>query len=211
MRSVTDDPRNVDSYALLGMIYHLRGEDQDALQELQQGLRYARDRSSYASEEYSDLLNYTHQPERAAEVLTDRVARTQHYVDYYKLGRLYQSAGQPKQLWETPLKRAKKLLEETIVSRPLDAQAYSYLALVETRLGFFKNALEASTHARQLGPADLNVLYNTARMFALQADTTQALQYLGKAVDLRFRLSSIIDMDFSNLRSEPEFLQTVTR
>ena len=36
-------------------------------------------------------------------------------------------------------------------------------------------------------------------MFALQTDKVQALEYLGKAVDIRYRLSSILDMDFYNL------------
>ena len=163
------------------------------------------------SEQYSDLLDYIHQPDRAIQILGDRVAQSHYYGDYYKLGRMYQSAGRPKQQWETTLQRAKTLLEETIAANSLDANAYSYLALVETRLGSFKNALEASERARQLAPNDPDVLYGTARMFALQTVKAQALEYLGKAVERRFQLSSILDMDFYNLRMEPEFQQIVTR
>ncbi len=222
-KAAADDPRNADSYTTLGSIQHLRDENlrlqeknddsvyREALQSFEQGMRYASDKSKYASAGYADLLEYTHQPERAAQILVDRVAQTQHYVDYYKLGRIYQTAGRPKQQWESTLQRAKIVLEETIAANPLDAYAYSYLALTETRLGAFKNAIEASTRARQLAPFDLNVLYNTARMFALQTDRTQALEYLSKAVDQRYRLSSILDMDFYNLRSDPEFQKAVTR
>jgi TolB-like protein/predicted Zn-dependent protease len=211
LRAVADDPRNVESYALLGMIHHLRDENQEALQTLEQGLRYAKDKSKYASMEYADLLEYTHQPERASQILVDRSAQTQHYIDYYRLGRIYQTAGRPKPQWEATLRRAKALLESTVAANPLDPKAYSYLALTETRLGSFKNALEASSRARQLAPNDLDVLYNTARMFALQTEKAQALEFLGKAVDVRYRLSSILDMDFFNLRSEPEFQSVVTR
>ena len=210
-RALSDDPRNVDSYSLLGMIHYLRDENQEALQSFEDGLRYAPDKSKYASAEYADLLEYTHQPERAAQILVDRVAATQHYVDYYKLGRIYQAAGRPKAQWEATLQRAKAVLEATIASNPVDARAYSYLALTETRLGSFKSALEASARARQLGPNELDVLYNTARMFALQTDNGQSLEYLSKAIDLRYRLSSILDMDFYNLRTEPEFHNAVTR
>jgi cytochrome c-type biogenesis protein CcmH/NrfG len=210
-RAVADDPRNVDSYTLVGMIHFMRGENQEAFQSFEQGVRYASDKSKYMSEQYSDLLEYLHHPDQAALILGDRAAQTQNYVDYYKLGRIYQSAGRPKQQWEAALQRAKTVLEETIATNSLDAVAYSYLALVETRLGSFKNALEASTRARELAPNNPDVLYNTARMFALQTVKAQALEYLGKAVDRRFRLSRILDMDFYNLRMEPEFQQIVTR
>jgi hypothetical protein len=48
-------------------------------------------------------------------------------------------------------------------------------------------------------------------MYALQTEKTQALDYLGKAMDIRYRLSSILDMDFYNLRPEPEFQSAVIR
>ena len=211
MRAASDDPRNPDSYTVLGMIQYMRGENEDALRSLEQGLHYARDKSKYASEEYSDLLDYTHQPEREGRILTDRAAETQSFVDYYKLGRFYQSSGQPKQQWETTLRKAKTLLEQAVAANSFDAFAYSYLALVETRLGSFKNALEASQHARTLGRQNLDVLYNTARMYALQSDKEHALEYLGRAIEVRYRLSSILDMDFYVLRSEPEFQNVVTR
>jgi tetratricopeptide (TPR) repeat protein len=222
-KAVADDPRNVDSYTIMGLIqlFHdenlrLLGESNekeytDALKSFEQGMLYAQDKSGYASSEYADLLEYAHQPERAAKILVDRAAQTQHYVDYYKLGRIYQTSGRPKPQWEAVFQRAKTILDATVVANPLDARAFSYLALTETRLGSYKNALEASSRARQLAPNDVDVLYNTARMFALQTDKAQALEYLGKAVDIRYRLSSILDMDFYNLRSEPEFQSAVTR
>lgn len=221
MHALADDPRNVDSYTVLGMIQHFRDEpgrfqgrssdEYPALQSIEQGIRYAPDKSKYMSEGYADLLHYTRQSERAALILEDRAVQTQHYADYYRLGRLYQTVGRAKQVWEEKLQNAKTLVEATIAANSLDAHAYSYLALVETRLGAFKNALEASTRARQLAPSDLDILYDTARMFALQTDKKQALEYLGKAIDRRYRLSSILDMDLYNLRAEPEFQQTVTR
>jgi len=97
----------------------------------------------------------------------------------------------------------------TIAANPEDAHAHAYLALTETRLGSFKSALEANARARQLAPNDPDVLYCTARMYALQTDKAEALENLRRAIDYRYRLSSLLDMDFYNLRSEPEFQQTV--
>lgn len=222
-KAVADDPRNADSYTTLGLIQHFRdeilrsrGESNEkefaeALKSFEQGMLYAPDKSRYASAEYADLLEYAHQPRLAAQVLVDRAAQTQHYVDYYKLGRIYQTAGRPKPQWETTLQRAKAVLEATVVTNPSDAVAYSFLALTETRLGSFKNALEASARARQIAPENLDVLYNTARMYALQTDKAQALEHLRKAIDVRYRLSSILDMDFYNLRSDPEFPLAIAR
>jgi TolB-like protein/Tfp pilus assembly protein PilF len=222
-KAVADDPRNVDSYTTMGLIQLFHAENlrslgesnekeyADALKSFEQGVLYAQDRSGYASSEYADLLEYAHQPDRAAQILVDRAAQTQHYVDYYKLGRIYQTSGKPKPQWEAVFQRAKTILDAAVTANPLDARTYSHLALIETRLGSYKNALEASSRARQLAPNDVDVLYNTARMFALQTDKVQALEYLGKAVDIRYRLSSILDMDFYNLRSEPEFQSAVTR
>jgi tetratricopeptide (TPR) repeat protein len=222
-KAVADDPFNVDSYTTLGLMQYMRDESlrpggetnereyQDALKSFEQGMRYAHDKGKYAGEEYVDLLERTHQPEQAARILESRAAETQDYVDYYKLGRFYQTVGRPKQQWEASLQRALAVLQTRIAARPLDARAFSYLALTETRLGSYKNALEASGRARQLAPRDPEILYNTARMFALQTDKSQALEYLGKAVDIRYRLSSILDMDFYNLRAEPEFQTAVTR
>ena len=110
-RALADDPRNVESYTLPGMIHLLRGEDKEALQNFEQGMRYAPDKSTYACDGYSDLLEYTHQPDRAVDILVDRVAQTQNYIDYYKLGRAYQTAGRPKQQWLRlpPPRRCKRL------------------------------------------------------------------------------------------------------
>ncbi len=211
-RAVADDPGNVDSYTMLGLVYQLRNDYPSALRAYEQGLRYARDRSEYASGFYADALVYIQQPDRAADILNDRIARVrQNPVDYYKLGRIEQSAGKPKQEWGEVLQKAKALYQERVSADPRDAIALSGLALVHTRLGEFKDALAANTKAQQVAPNNIEVLYNTARMFALQRDKAQAFQYLTKAVNSRYSLAAILDMDFFNLHSESEFLTAITR
>jgi tetratricopeptide (TPR) repeat protein len=182
-----------------------------ALRSFEHGLKYAHNKSLYSGGQYSDFLVYSQQHDRAIRVLVDRSAQTQHYADYYKLGRVYQTAGKPKQQWEAAFQRARAVLENAIAANPQDALAHAYLALTNTRLGIFKEALEANARAVQLAPHDITVLYCAARMFALQNDKKQAIAHIGKAIDQRYDLSSICDMDFYLLRSDPEFLQAVTR
>ena len=223
-RAATDDPSNIASYTILGLVQQYKADKEKlgsiaykdalraALRSYEQGLRLARDRSEYGSGLYADVLVYLQQADRAVEILNDRLARArQSHVEYYKLGRIEQSAGKPKQEWQSVFLRAKDLLATRLAAQPDDAVALSYLALVHTRLGEFKEAIAASSRAQQLAPDHIEVLYNIARMYALQREKNQALEYLGKAVNRRYSLASILDMDFFNLHSEPEFVSTVIR
>ena len=55
------------------------------------------------------------------------------------------------------------------------------------------------------------VLYNAARAFAMQREFASALEYLDKAIGVRYDSDLVFDMDFFNLRDEAEFLTVVTR
>jgi tetratricopeptide (TPR) repeat protein len=207
-----EDPRNASSFTILGLIQHLTGDFAGALQSYEAGMRLSPDPSEYAAGYYSDMLVYTQQPDRAADIFNNRVAQMrQSYIDYYKLGRVYQLAGKPKEEWQKVFARAKSLLEEQLRAHPTDQQALSFLALTETRLGEFKEAGSAITKAQQIGVADPALLYNIARVYAIRRDKRQALEYLSNALARRYRLASLLDMDFYYLRSEPEFLQVITR
>jgi cytochrome c-type biogenesis protein CcmH/NrfG len=81
---------------------------------------------------------------------------------------------------------------------------------VNTRLGAIKDAVAALGRAQQIAPNDLDVLYLTARMFALQKNKAQALNYLRRALARRFSMTAVLDMDFYNLYSDPEFVATIT-
>ena len=223
-RAASDDPRNVESHTILAMAYQYRamvnrmkGNDlrQDihgALVSYGVGLSLAFDKSEYMGGLYADVLQDGQQTDRAIQILSDRVAQLrQSYIEYYKLGRLYQLAGKPKQQWETVLDRARALLEGQLDQRPDDALALSYLALVRSRLGQFKEAIDANARARELASTDPDVLYNTARMYALQREKEKSLEFLNHAIEQRYKITSILDMDFSTLRADPEFHSTIIR
>jgi tetratricopeptide (TPR) repeat protein len=223
----TMDPSNSASQITAGMVHQFlgqyvyvaanegkesRSELNTALQAYERGARLMRDRSEYNTGLYADVLVFTQHHDRAIDIMTDRVARMRDsYADYYKLARIQQSAGSPKQDWEATLKHSKDIIDAWLASNPEDALALSYLALAETRLGAFKEAVAANKQAQALAPKHIDVLYNTARMYTLQRDKTKALETLKRAVDRRYSLTQILDMDFFNLRSEEGFLQVVCK
>jgi Flp pilus assembly protein TadD len=142
----------------------------------------------------------------------NRVAQVRTgYIEYYKLARAQQAAGLPKTQWEEALVRARNLITRQLQASPNDARALSYLALVQTRLGQFKEASAASARAVELASDNVEIRYNTARMYSLQRNSAKALEHLQSAVRNRHSLPQILDMDFYLLRSNPGFLSAVSR
>jgi tetratricopeptide (TPR) repeat protein len=214
-RSVSDDQGNITAHTLLGQVEQFkaiheldnRDDYRAALKAYDQGLRLARDRSDYGSGLYVEVLLHLQQTDRVMDLLLDRTARMRDsYVDYYKLGRVQQSAGRPIAEWQTSFVRARDILTARIAAQPDDALAQAYLALVYTRLGTFKDAIAASGRAQIAAPGDDDVLYLTSRMYVLQKDRKQALEFLGKALSKKFNLGAVLDMDYFNVQSDPEFL-----
>jgi tetratricopeptide (TPR) repeat protein/TolB-like protein len=218
-RSVADDRGNLVAHITLGQIHQFRAihiadnrdEYKAALAAYEQGMPLARDRSDYSSGPYADVLVHLQMSTDALNIMLDRVAREREsYLDFYKLGRVQQAAGKPIPEWQESFIRARSILSDHLLQQPEDAMAYAYLALVNTRLGAFKDAVAALGRAQQIAPNDQDVLYLTARLFALQRDKAQALSYLRKALSRRFSMNAVLDMDFYNLYSDPEFVATIT-
>jgi tetratricopeptide (TPR) repeat protein/TolB-like protein len=217
--SVADDRGNIVAYITLGQIHQFRAihiadnrdEYKAALSAYEGGIPLARDRSDYVSGPYADVLVQLQMSPDALNIMLDRVARNRDsYLDFYKLGRVQQAAGKPRDEWQESFLRSRTLLTDHLLQQPDDAVACVYLALVNTRLGAFKDALAALGRAQQIAPNDLDVLYLTARTYAVQRDKVQALKYLRRALGRRFSMTAVLDMDFYNLYSDPEFVSTIT-
>jgi tetratricopeptide (TPR) repeat protein len=219
-RAVMNDPWVVTPYTTLAQVQHFvaivrndnLGDYRTALQTYEQGMRLAPDRSEYGSAHVVDLLVMVQQTERAMSIMADRLARArQSSQDLYILGRVEQSAGKPKAEWQDAFRRALEILKAAIASHPDDALAFSQAALVHTRLGEFREAIAADQLALRLAPTDPAILYNTARMYAMQNEKEQAKNFLTKALDRYYSLADILDRDFSALHTEPDFVKIVTR
>ncbi len=217
------DPYSIESCTIAGTVRNYRGQfDRDrteqrqefeaALQNFEDGGKLSVDRSAYASVYASDILVYLQRSDNAVQILTDRVANARDsFEDYYRLGRVLQSAGRPVQEWQDAFRRAGELLRMRLRQNADDGFALSYLALVNTRLGEFKDAAQASSRAVSASAVDVRALYNVARMYSLQRDKVKALEILNKALDKHYSVQDILDMDFFNIRLDPDFVAAVKR
>jgi TolB-like protein/tetratricopeptide (TPR) repeat protein len=215
-RSVADDPYNTSAWLTLGMVQQAReifkpeGKEnlRAALKSYEQGYRVARDRSEYAAGFYNDVLVYLDRQDQAIDFLVDRVARTKDDAEnFYRLGRAQQAAGRPVVEWQNTFARARDILR----NGSGDPAADALLALVHTRIGSFKEAAAALTSAQKKAPEDPDVLFAAARMYALQRNKEQAFALITKALDRRYSLERVLDMDFYNLWSDEQFMSTIRR
>ena len=224
-QAVQDDPRNPDSHTTLANVHHFlaqyvhtaigsnaeyRAAMQQAVIQYAEASRLVEDRSAYSAGLYAEALSYGKQPEEALTLLADWIARVRDsYVDLYRQARLQQAAGRPKTEWEAVLRRSGALIDQALRSDPNDALAASYRALAYTRLGQFREAEAASRVALQRGRQQPSVVYNVARMYTLQQNPDRALLAIREAMNLRFSIADILDMDFYVLRSQPGFLPAI--
>jgi Flp pilus assembly protein TadD len=102
------------------------------------------------------------------------------------------------------------VINERLTLNPGDPVLLSWLALVQTRLGAFREAQTAVTQALRQGAKIPSVLYNAARVYALQRDARQSLDNLRMAVLQKYDLAAVLDMDLFNLHGNPDFQTSVT-
>ncbi len=219
-RALKDDPLNVDSYTLLGLLQEYsaiaNADNKDdfasALTTLRAGEKYAKDPSDYGSTYLAPISWYLQNADDAISILSDNLARSrQSFEGLYLLGRTQQAAGRPKQEWLNILSRSKAALQDRLKGAPTNPVLLSWLSLVDTRLGEFKDALTASKRALEQDSLNKVVLYNVARMYALQRKGKDATEFLRKAVDRDYDLVALLDMDLFNLHGEPEYLKAAVR
>ena len=206
------DPLNADSHTQLALVYEYLLQFHPALESYTRGARFAPDEDQYVVSHLPEVLVSLQRHDNAEEILENEVARSRDdYVNYYRLGRVSQAAGRPISRWEEAFNRAKDLLRRHLQTSPNDALARTYLALVYTRLGRHKEAVVETDKALRVGQDRTAVLYNAARVFAIQKDNEKAMEFLGKAIDRRYDISAVLDMDFYNLRLDSNFLTSIAR
>ena len=211
LAAVAVDPLNAQSHVTAGLIHQFRAEYPEA--EAQYRRAVAEDHADIvAAELHAEVLVYLQRADDALANVTDIAARRRTDPGaYYQLGRIGQTGGRPKSEWTSAFEQSRSLLEEQLRARPDSALALSQYALTLTRLGTFRDAAAAQQRALALAPDDYRILYNAARMYALQRDQQKAMTHLAQAIDLRYDLRRILDMDLFNLRTDGEFLRSVTR
>ncbi len=206
------DPLNPDAITIRGLVQQFQGDFPGAEQSYMRAKQVAGEGAERAADLYIDVLVYLQRANDALHAATDMAARRREDPrSHYRLGRVSQIAGQPIQEWQNVLKQTLKLITQRLRTSPDDPEMLVLQALTYTRLGQFKDALEADGRALRAAPQNLDVLYGTAQMYALHRDQKQAAAFLGQAVDRRYDLARVVDMDFFNVRADEDFLRAVTR
>lgn len=206
------EPRSHASRSMLGSLCIMNGAPKAALMEFEADIHLRKDSES-RSDEYLVALVVNNQHEQALDILKGRIRlHPRDFVAHYDLGRMYQLAGKPKSDWEQALLQALQLIDDTLKVNPKLALAYSYRGLAQTRLGRFADGVKSNKQAIETAPSDIVILYNSARMYALQHNqSSEALEYLAKAIHRRFLLERILDLDLLSLRNTPEFARKIVQ
>jgi len=206
------DPLNAEVLTVRGLIQQFNGDVRGAEQSYARARQVSRDQFEPAADLHMDILISLQRADDALSAATDMAARRRDDpLSHYRLGRIAQIAGRPIPEWQNMFRQTLGLIEQQLRLRPDDPAMLALQALTYTRLGQRKDALDANARALRVAPKNLEVLYGTARMYALQRDQKQAAAYLAQAVDRRYDLYRIIDMDFYNVRSDQDFLTAITR
>ena len=211
LRAVAIDPLSPASHITAGLIHQFRGEFKDAEESYRRAIQEDH-QDLETAELHACVMVYLQRADEALNVVADLTSRDRNDpMAHYQFGRMAQTAGRPKLEWTASFERARTLLEERLRVQPADASSLALLALTQTRLGAFREAGAALDKALAQGQGDSRVLLAAARVYALQRDKEKAMTYLTQALDIRYDLQAIVDMDLFNLRTDEEFLRSVTR
>jgi tetratricopeptide (TPR) repeat protein len=132
------------------------------------------------------------------------------YRYYYWIGRAYQLSLQisTAQKW---LEDGLTIAHQTIEANPTDAIALSYVGLIHSRLGNFSDGERAMNKAIEINSESNDILFRSAELYSIQRDAKKAFSALEKALHRKYDFTELLNIDFSFIAGEPEFLPAVTR
>ncbi|MFP2925639.1 DJ-1/PfpI family protein [Pyxidicoccus sp. 3LG] len=156
--------------------------------------------------------------EKTARYMEYRWTPEPHLVSSYTLlnpslddrGRAHQQAeilGEEKN-WTA----AAKAYRELLATDAKDLVAWYRLGQVLLVAKDYEGAIEASLRAAASKDLQVNALYNAACGSSLKADSTRALEYLGKSIDAGLKGTwAMNDPDLEHVRKDPRFQKLVAR
>ncbi|MBM4168494.1 MAG: tetratricopeptide repeat protein [Ignavibacteria bacterium] len=203
------DPRNPESHEVLGVIAHLSQRYADASRSYEQAVRLGGDEFLLTTRYRFSAWHAEGVGARAIQAAEQILSqRTDDVRAYYWIGRAYQLAGQVQEsmrFLESGQERAREIFDQ----QGDDPQARSYLALIYSRLGRFKEAEEEMSRALAATQGSGTMLYRQARMFWVQGKRAEALRALQSGVDAEFLLPEILNADFVFLMRESDYRRMV--
>jgi eukaryotic-like serine/threonine-protein kinase len=207
-RIIELEPDNSFGYLNTGMVYFQQGKYDQCIRFFQKSLQI---QPHYMT--YSNLGTAFFFLKRYAEsVPMFEKAVEMNQNDSMMMGNLadaYRWSGQPDRANAT-YERAIALGFKQLQVNPRDANVLEQLGLYYAKKGDAIQALDFMRRARALSPADVNMIYNQAVVFAIGGRTAEALKALREALQKGYSLEEIkSDPELGTLQSLPEFKKLV--
>jgi serine/threonine protein kinase/Flp pilus assembly protein TadD len=193
----------------LGDAYLLEGRYQDAIDALQRSINLRPTMSAY-----SDLGAAYYYLHRYSEAIPSFEKAKQldekDYLNWGNLGdALYWSPSRRSEA-TTAYKRAIELAQERIKVNPKNATARAYVAEYSAMVGEQLTAKTELQRALDLAPNDPDLMFRAALVYNQFGDQRQTLDWLKKAIDAKYSLSTIRDTpDFEHLQADSEFKELI--
>ncbi len=207
-RIIELEPDNSFGYLNTGMAYFQQGKYEQCIRFFQKALQI---QPHYMT--YSNLGTAFFFLKRYAEsVPMFEKAVEMNQNDSMLMGNLadaYRWSGQPDRANAT-YERAIALGFKQLQVNPRDANVLEQLGLYYAKKGDAIQALDFMRRARALSPADVNMIYNQAVVFAIGGRTAEALKALREALQKGYSLEEIkSDPELGTLQALPEFKKLV--
>jgi tetratricopeptide (TPR) repeat protein len=203
------DPNNPRTFFVNGLHAHLLGDNMEAARFYEAAIEAGGNRSYILSEYLTAAwLRGTNRDAGVRYHLALADARPNDYRAHYRLGRAYAEKLDSAQL---SFRDGLQLTLQALNVDNNDKHALVYHALFLTRLGRFDAAITDLERVGEEQVTDPVILYRVANAYALQNKIEKALEFLSRAVDIRFSFGEILNPDFGALFDNPDFQRIVTR
>lgn len=144
--------------------------------------------------------------ERAVRLFEDSCRGQENFEARYFVAQTYSALNKTDEAL-VAYRLALREIERHVELNPDDARAYTMGAVSLIRVGERKAGLEWASRALEIDPGDAGIQYNVACLFALQGETTKAIECLEAAVKAGFAHREWVekDPDLDSLRDDPRF------
>jgi serine/threonine protein kinase/tetratricopeptide (TPR) repeat protein len=203
-------PDNAWAYNNLGGAYRGLDKPEEARSMYEQALKLAPD--SYVALNNLGTLHLDAKRYAEAAQMYERALSINDREDtmWGNLARAYAKMPKMKKEAENRYRRAAETAEEQLKVNARDATVLSRLATYYVELGERSKALEKLAQASAIAPEDVNVCYRAIQIYEQLEDREQALQWVVKALDLKFSPGRLeANPDLRALVADPRYKRIV--
>jgi serine/threonine protein kinase/Tfp pilus assembly protein PilF len=200
------------AYYYIGNTYQKQGKFKEALEMYEKCIKVGGDPNVYLDMGWIYLLKKQFKKAIASFKNCIGLGHFEFLASYW-LGLIFGIQDKKKEsedYYKLCIELSNKLLEDD----PENPYVHSTLGLAYTSLGEHEKGTQQGTHAVSLDPENGAVLYDLARIYALQNNSDKAIQALEKALDRCLSPSAKeaeLDPHFKFLRDLPDFKKVVSK